>query len=317
MNARWETAEEIAAEEGHRGVIFTGNDPQVLDHIICVWGSRVQKVFVTEGSTQGKLTLALARHFGISGVAIGESDQLDRELSGIDDTPLLGICSNFSRISLRSLTTPIFGFINLHPAPLPEFGGKTPWHHMRVKHHQVAACVAHEMTMHFDRGRQICRLEQHLPYDWDFELMRRITQELAGQIVASVLSPQSLGASLRRAYSEDLYLDSRIWPGVGGPVGIDFHEAPDQVYAHIQTQNTFEGYPVRTAWASGRLFEPVLSRAVFDERLVSCILRVLEAKSLVIGLRDQFVLHVKVGATSGCWRAGDYIGADVPMFIDP
>jgi len=317
MNARWESAEEIAAQEARRGVIFTGNDFQVLNHIVRAWGSRVQKVFVTEGSSQGNLTLALARQFGISGIAIGESDQLDRELGALDDIPLLGICSNFSRVSLQSLNTPLLGFINLHPAPLPEFGGKTPWHHMRIKHHQVAACVAHEMTMRFDCGHQICVLERYLPYDWDFELMRKTTQELAGQIVASVLSPQSLGASLRRAYMEDLYLDSRVWPGVGGPVRIDFRAAPDQVYAHIQTQNTFEGYPVRTARASGRLFEPVLSRAVFDERLVGCILRVPKAKSLSIGLRDQFVLHVKVWASSGCWRVGDYIGADVPVFIKP
>lgn len=134
---------------GAARVVYVGQSLNILDwllvhprvHLVGVWTP------LTGVAADGWFTRCVTRSVPIS---LGATpDTLARELpAGVD----LGVCAHFDPISSEVLSAVRLGFINLHPALLPEYAGRYPLIEMTLAGEREGGATLHWMSARVDQG---------------------------------------------------------------------------------------------------------------------------------------------------------------------
>lgn len=170
-------------------VIFVGQSLNILDWLLTRHDIEVCAVFVPplqEDTLGGWFTRCAQR--GVS--AFFEAtprDVVEHMPAAID----LGVCAHFDPLPAAALTSTRLGFINIHPAPLPDFAGRYPLIELTRRGAREGGVSVHWMSERIDQGDLIA-IERFAvsPLDGPVELevkaehlARRVLSELWEAII--------------------------------------------------------------------------------------------------------------------------------------
>ena len=170
-------------------VIFVGQSLSILDWLLTRHDIEVCAVFVPplqKDTLSGWFTRCAQRGVRVFFEATPQ-DVIERMPPAID----LGVCAHFEPLSAPTLTSTRLGFINIHPAPLPEYAGRYPLIELTRSAARESGVSIHWMSERVDQGDLIA-IERFAvsPLDGPVELevkAEHLARRVLSEIWASII----------------------------------------------------------------------------------------------------------------------------------
>ena len=104
-------------------VVYVGQSVAVLEWLCAQPNVELVAAFCPPNALMSSALLTCALHWGVELVWASDSEAVERAMPPAVD---LGVCAYFRRLAPSLVSAPRLGWLNLHPAPLPERPGKLP-----------------------------------------------------------------------------------------------------------------------------------------------------------------------------------------------
>jgi methionyl-tRNA formyltransferase len=142
-------------------VVFAGQSLLTLEWLCARQDIELLCAFIPPQSPHRAALVSCCAHAGVPVVWATRSDEVERALPPAID---LGLCATFERLSTRALSAPRLGWLNVHPAPLPERPGRLPTVEGALAGDRGWAGTIHWMSARLDAGDLIER--RPCPVSW-------------------------------------------------------------------------------------------------------------------------------------------------------
>ena len=148
-------------------VIFVGQSDLLLSALAIHPELDVVRAYFPPSCTQRAKLLTLCLYHSIPYSCVETSEDIEREFPPAID---LGICAFFKYLNPALLKKTRLGFINLHPAPLPDFPGRLPIVDLLLNGQHSGGVSLHWMNEYFDQGDLID--VGTFPIAWDDDIIK-------------------------------------------------------------------------------------------------------------------------------------------------
>jgi len=229
-------------------VIYVGQSPAVMEWLCHQPRLALVGAFCPPSSASHRELLSCALHYEIPLTWASSSAEIEGRLPpGLD----LALCAFFERISPSLLKAPRLGWLNLHPAPLPERPGRLPTVEGVLEGDLYWGATLHWMTEGLDEGPIIgVKRAPRAWLDGPIELERR-----ALQLGLQLLSEQLDGVLDGYAGSEPQAPRAPHRSPRHRPT-LELDEGPLRAWRQVKACEPFGGLPMRfdgSAAGEGRL----------------------------------------------------------------
>lgn len=218
-------------------VVYVGQSVAMLEWLCARPDVEMVASFCPPQAQQASAMLTCALHYGTPLLWARDSAEVEAHLPpGLD----VGVCAFFERLSPAVLRAPRLGWLNLHPAPLPEWPGRLPTVEGVLAGAREWGASLHWMSEALDQGPLV--EVRRAPRSWadgPAEL-----EERAVRLGLAMLSDHWRG--LMEGYAP--YEPQAPQPPHRAPryrVGLDLTRSPLELWRQVKAYAPFGGAPMR------------------------------------------------------------------------